>query len=86
MSAMLRWSPTRQFHFHQGSNEPLDKLHRPGTASAANQMTGSVSSLGFPPRKGGSRTASTSFSSPFLGVDPKDVNVSLDGERSHGQR
>jgi HSP20 family protein len=73
MSAMLRWSPTRQFHFHQGSDEPLDSsIGR--TASAANQTERQP---WLPAAEGRIEDGVYIIQLSLPGVDPKDVNVSL---------
>ncbi len=58
MSTMLRWSPTRQFHFHHDADDMFERFF------GAPRMRPLSVRRGFPPRRGGSKTAPTSSSSP----------------------
>jgi HSP20 family protein len=71
MNAMLRWSPTRQFHFHQ---ELFDRFIG-GTTGATDEVTQRPSWL--PAAEGRLEDGVYVIRLSLPGVAPKDVNVSL---------
>jgi HSP20 family protein len=74
MNAMLRWSPTRQFHFHQDVNELFERLIG-GTTGRTEEATRRPSWL--PAAEGRIEEGTYIMRVSLPGVDPKDVNVSL---------
>jgi HSP20 family protein len=72
MNAMLRWSPSRQFHFHHTYDGDLfDRFF----GSATDEATQRPSWL--PPVEGRIENGSYVMQFALPGVDPKDVAVSL---------
>ena len=59
MSTMLRWSPTRQFHFHHDVDDLFLRFGDGGTDEAVQRPASWLPAAG-----GGSRTARTSSRSP----------------------
>jgi HSP20 family protein len=75
MNAMLRWSPTRRFHFHD-----IDELFNRsigGPASAPDESTHRTAWL--PAAEGRIEDGVYVMQISLPGVDPKDVRVSLMG-------
>jgi HSP20 family protein len=70
MNTMLRWSPTRQFHFHQASNNPFDRF------GAAMEDAPERSSW-LPAAEGRVEDGTYVIQLALPGVDPKAVGVSL---------
>jgi len=71
MNTMLRWSPTRQFHFHHDGDNQFDRFLGRATDDV------DQGSSWLPAAEGGLRTVPTSSSFALPGVDPKDVKVTL---------
>jgi HSP20 family protein len=71
MNAMLRWSPSRQFHFHHGVDDPFERFFG-GTTDAAAQRPSWL-----PAAEGRIEDGSYVIQLALPGVDPKDVKVSL---------
>ena len=70
MNAMLRWSPTRQFHFHQDIDELFDRFI--GATDEATQPSRSW----LPTAEGWIEDRTYVIQLALPGVDPKDVQVS----------
>jgi HSP20 family protein len=70
MTTMLRWSPTRRFHFHQDADDLFARFF--GNATEAAQRPSWLPAVEGRIENG---TYVIQFALP--GVDPKDVNVSL---------
>ena len=70
MNTMLHWSPTRQFHFHQGVDDVFDGL----VGSAADEAAQRPSWL--PAAEGRLEDGTYVIQLALPGVDPKDVQVS----------
>jgi HSP20 family protein len=70
MNAMLRWSPTRQFHFHHDND-----LFQRFFGSATDEVTQRPSWL--PAVEGRIENGTYVIQFALPGVDPKDVAVSL---------
>jgi HSP20 family protein len=68
MNKMLRWSPTRQFHFHQDIDELFEKLLDGGTPQRSSWL---------PAAEGRIEDGTYVIQFALPGVDPKDVEVSL---------
>lgn len=73
MNAMLRWSPTRQFHFHHGVNDLFDTFARRTTDDA------DQGSAWLPAAEGWLEDGTYVIQLALPGVDPKDVKVSWMG-------
>lgn len=71
MNTMLRWSPTRQFHFHHGIDDLLEGLVARGTEEAA-QRAGPW----LPAAEGWIDNGTYVIQLALPGVDPKGVEVS----------
>ena len=69
MSTMLRWSPTRQFHFHQDTDELFDRFVGYGPDAAAPRPW-------VPAVEGRIEDGTYVIQLALPGVDPKDVAVS----------
>jgi HSP20 family protein len=72
MTTMLRWSPSRQFHFHHGVNTLLGRAFD-GAADEAVQRAAPW----LPAAEGRIDDGSYIIQLALPGVDPKDVEVSL---------
>jgi HSP20 family protein len=70
MNTMLRWSPTRQFHFHQDADDLFDKF----VGRATDEPTEASSWL--PAAEGRLEDGTYVIHLALPGVDPKDVKVS----------
>ena len=71
MSTMLRWSPTRQFHFHHD----VDNLFEGSSGAATDEVAQRRSWL--PAAEGRIEDGTYVIQFALPGVDPKDVQVSL---------
>jgi HSP20 family protein len=71
MNTMLRWSPTRQFHFHQAAENLFERFVG-GAADEAAQP-----SSWRPAAEGRIEDGTYVIQLALPGVDPKDVGVSL---------
>ena len=71
MNTMLRWSPTRHFHFHHDVDDVLERLVGGGTQEAA-QRAGPWR----PAAEGWMENGTYVIQLALPGVDPKDVEVS----------
>ena len=71
MNTMLRWSPTRQFHFHHGVDDVLERLVAGDTEEAA-QRAGPW----LPTAEGWIDNGTYVIQLALPGVDPKNVEVS----------
>jgi HSP20 family protein len=71
MNTMLRWSPTRQFHFHHGVDDLLERLVG-GLTDEAVQRARSW----LPAAEGWIENGTYVIQLALPGVDPKDVEVS----------
>lgn len=71
MNTMLRWSPTRQFHFHRDDDDLLERLVG-GVTDEATQRARSW----LPAAEGWSENGTYVIRLALPGVDPKDVEVS----------
>jgi len=71
MSTMLRWSPTRQFHFHQAAENLFERFVGSPTDEAAQR------SAWLPAAEGRIEDGTYVIQLALPGVDPKDVGVSL---------
>jgi HSP20 family protein len=71
MNTMLRWSPTRQFHFHHDVDGLLERLVGGSTEEAA-QRAGPW----LPAAEGWMENGTYVIQLALPGVDPKDVEVS----------
>jgi HSP20 family protein len=72
MNTMLRWSPTRQFHFHQAADNLLERFIGGAAADEAVQR-----SSWLPAAEGRIEDGTYVIQLALPGVDPKDVGVSL---------
>jgi HSP20 family protein len=72
MNAMLRWSPTRQFHFHHG----VDDLFGRFFDGATNEVAQRAASW-LPAAEGWIEDGAYVIQIALAGVDPKGVKVSL---------
>ena len=68
MNSMLRWSPTRQFHFHQDVDDLFEKLLDGATPQRSSWL---------PAAEGRIEDGTYIIQLALSGVDPKDVEVSL---------
>jgi HSP20 family protein len=71
MNTMLRWSPTRQFHFHQAPENFFERLVGGTTDEAAQR------SSWLPPAEGRVEDGTYVIQLALPGVDSKDVGVSV---------
>ena len=71
MNTMLRWSPTRQFHFHHDVDDLLERLVG-GVTDEATQPARSW----LPAAEGWMENGTYVIQLALPGVDPKDVEVS----------
>jgi HSP20 family protein len=71
MNTMLRWSPTRQFHFHQDADGLFDRF----VGSATDEAAGDARSW-LPAAEGWIEDGTYVIQLALPGVDPKDVQVS----------
>ena len=71
MNTMLRWSPTRQFHFHQTDENLFERFVGRATDEAAQR------SSWLPAAEGRIEDGTYVIQLALPGVDPKDVGVSL---------
>jgi HSP20 family protein len=71
MNTMLRWSPTRQFHFHHDADNLFDRFLGRATDEAAQD------SSWLPAAEGRIEDGTYVIQLALPGVDPKDVKVSL---------
>src|SRR5260370_2206604 len=71
MTTMLRWSPTRQFHFHHDADNLFDRFLGRATDEAEQ------SSSWLPAAEGRIEDGTYVIQLALPGVDPKDVKVSL---------
>jgi len=71
MNAMLRWSPTRQFHFHHDADNLVDRFLGRATDEA------DQGSSWLPAAEGRIENGTYVIQLALPGVDPKDVKVSL---------
>ena len=67
MNTMLRWSPTRQFHFHQDVDELFGRFVGSATEAARSWL---------PAAEGWIEDGTYVIQLALPGVDPKDVEVS----------
>ena len=72
MTTLLRWSPTRKFHFHQDVDDLVSRLFDGATDEAAQRP---VSWL--PAAEGRMEDGTYVIQLALPGVDPKNVEVSL---------
>ena len=71
MNAMLRWSPTRQFHFHHEADDLFERFF----AGARDEVAQRPSWL--PAAEGRIEDGTYVIQLALSGVDPKNVGVSL---------
>jgi HSP20 family molecular chaperone IbpA len=71
MNTMLRWSPSRQFHFHHDVDDALQRLVGGVTDEAAQR-----SRSWLPAAEGWMENGTYVIQLALPGVDPKDVEVS----------
>jgi HSP20 family protein len=71
MNTMLRWSPTRQFHFHQAPENFFERFVGGTTDEAAQR------SSWLPPAEGRVEDGTYVIQLALPGVDSKDVGVSV---------
>src|SRR5260370_39471090 len=71
MTTMLRWPPTRQFHFHHDADNLFDRFLGRATDEAEQ------SSSWLPAAEGRIEDGTYVIQLALPGVDPKDVKVSL---------
>lgn len=69
MNTMLRWSPTRQFHFHHQDVDDLFEKLLDGTSAQQSSW--------LPAAEGRIEDGTYVIQLALSGVDPKDVEVSL---------
>jgi HSP20 family protein len=72
MNTMLRWSPTRQFHFHHDVDDVLERLVAGSTEEEAAQRAGPW----LPAAEGWTENGTYVIQLALPGMDPKDVEVS----------
>ncbi len=72
MNAMLRWSPTRQFHFHNEIDEMFPRFFDGATDEAAQPAASWL-----PAAEGRIEDGTYVIQLALPGMDPKDVAVSL---------
>ena len=71
MNAMLRWSPTQQYHIHHDADARLERFFGGGPVQAAELPTW------LPAAEGRIEDGSYVIQLALPGVDPKDVSVTL---------
>src|SRR5436309_3331162 len=71
MNTMLRWSPTRQFHFHPDVNDLSERFF-----GGATEETAHLASW-LPAAEGRMEDGTYVIQLALPGVDPQDVEVSL---------
>jgi HSP20 family protein len=71
MTTMLRWSPTRQFHFHHDGDDLFQRFFGGATDEAAQRAPL------LPAVEGRMEDGTYIMQFALAGVDPKDVAVSL---------
>jgi len=71
MNTMLRWSPTRQFHFHHDADELSDRFFGGATEEAAQRQSW------LPAAEGRMEDGAYVIQLALPGVDPEDVKVSF---------
>jgi len=71
MNTMLRWSPTRQFHFHHDVDELSERLFGGAPEEAAQRHSW------LPAAEGRMEDGTYVIQLALPGVDPQDVKVSL---------
>jgi HSP20 family protein len=71
MSTMLRWSPTRQFHFHHDADDMLERFFGGATDEAPQRPSW------LPAAEGRIEDGAYVIQLALPGVDPKKVDVSL---------
>ena len=71
MNTMLRWSPTRQFHFHHDVDDLLERLVGTAADDAAQRARSWL-----PAAEGWRENGTYVIQLALPGVDPKDVEVS----------
>jgi HSP20 family protein len=72
MTTMLRWSPTRQFHFHHDADNLLGRFFSGATDEAVQRAEPRL-----PATEGRIENGTYVIQLALSGVDPKDVEVSL---------
>jgi HSP20 family protein len=72
MTTMLRWSPTRQFHFHHDADDLLGRFFYGATDEPVQRAA-----PWLPPAEGRIEDGTYIIQLALPGVDPKDVEVSL---------
>jgi HSP20 family protein len=72
MNTMLRWSPTRQFHFHHDVDDAMERLVSGGVPDQAPQGARAW----LPAAEGWMENGTYVIRLALPGVDPKDVEVS----------
>ena len=72
MTTMLRWSPTRQFHFHHGTDDLFGRFWYGATDEAVERAE-----PWLPAAEGRIEDGTYVIQLALPGVDPKDVEVSL---------
>jgi len=71
MNAMLHWSPTRQFHFHQGAEDVFERFFALASDDADQRPSWR------PAAEGRMEDGTYVIQLALPGMDPKDVEVSL---------
>ena len=71
MNTMLRWSPTRQFHFHQTAEDVFERFFGGATDEAEQRPSWR------PAAEGRIEDGTYVIQLALPGMDPKDVEVSL---------
>ena len=71
MNTMLRWSPTRQFHFHHEADDLFERFFDGARAEAAQRPSW------LPDAEGRIEDGTYVIQLALSGVDPKDVGVSV---------
>ncbi len=71
MNTMLRWSPTRQFHFHQDAEDVFERFFGGATDGADQRPSWR------PAAEGRIEDGTYVIQLALPGMDPKDVEVSL---------
>jgi len=71
MNTMLRWSPTRQFHFHHDADDVLERFFGGATDEAAQRPSW------LPAAEGRIEDGAYVIQLALPGMDSKDVEVSL---------
>jgi HSP20 family protein len=78
MNTMLRWSPTRQFHFHQDAEDVFERFFALATDEADQRPSEADQRPSWRPAAEGRIEDGTYVIQLALpGMDPKDVEVSL---------